>query len=266
MLFSGVSSACFVAVVALLNSDKAVLSELTEVSRHIHSAGSRFSQWHASSAIAAIGVVPDGPLCPYCSGGVCRVCHDTCFAYEQACGDEGKIASPAISPPMALVAAARKAMSVVGGAIEKVRVAAGAALTNRTAAETLVGTVEDSDFRMGCNSIPGCDFGWTSQPDTAEQQVTNDLARHNPCPPEPPADDDVLTPAPVAPAIANLAADDPFDDLFEQAPTATENQSDAMRPVLYAAASLLAHLSEAADKASEQLYFLAGDQAPQDGD
>ena len=289
MLFSGVSSACVVAVVAVLNSDNAVLSELTEVSRQIHSAGSRLSQWQASSAIAAIGVVPDGPLCPYCSGGVCRVCHDTSSAYEEACGDEGKITSPAISPSRALVAAARKAMSVVGEAIEKARVAARAALTNRPAAETQVGrgspdpalavrgqetlaqqegaagVVEDPDFRMGCDSLPGCDFGWKSQPDVDLLPATGDFVRLTPSPPEPPADDDALTPAPVAPAIASQAGPDPFDDLFVPAPTLSERQS-AMRPVLYAAASLLARLSVAADNASEQLYFLAGDQAPPDGD
>jgi hypothetical protein len=71
----------------------------------------------------------------------------------------------------------------------------------------------------------------------------------------------------VAPAIASQAGADPLDDLFDAAPTPSgAEQTDAIRPVLYMAANLLARLSQAADKASEQLYYLAGDEAPEDGD
>ena len=265
MLFSGVSSVCVVTVVALLNSDNAVLSELTEVSRQIHSAGSRLSKWQASSAVRAIGVVPDGPLCPYCSGGTCRVCHDTCFAYDEACGSEGKIVGCSNSPSEALVAATSKAMTAVVAAVERIRVAAADVLAYHSA-----GVSTDPDCRMGCDFLPDCDFGWTAEPDTI-QPDSSSFAGVKPSPPEPPADDEGLTPAPVAPAIASQAGPDPFDHLFEPAPTPTPalagaERSNAIRPVLYMAANLLAHLSDAADKASERLYYLAGDEAPQDGD
>jgi hypothetical protein len=244
MLFSGFSAAWVLAAAALLNSDNAVLSEAREVSR------SMWNDWRAASAITAIGAVPDGPLCPYCENAPCPVCHGTRQAYLEACGSEGEIAEMPNTSCEMVSGALRQAVSAVGAAVDRLKAAANEAYFSRQA-------TAEADARMGCDFLPGCDFGWTAEPDTTVVL--------RPRPPEPPADADAPPPAPVEPAVASRSAElaagqieIPADEERFVQPASKRS----LRPAILGAAKLLERVAQAANMASERLYSIAGDDDP----
>jgi len=259
MLFSGFSAAWVVAAAALLNSDNAVLSEAREVSRSL------WNDWRAASAITVLGVVPDGPLCPYCANAPCPVCHGTHRAYDEACGKEGEIAEKPERSSEMMAGVLKNAVAAIVKAVNQLKTAAKEAYLNRLSAVPQNPSSRPDDVeaesRMGCHFLPGCDFGWTAEPDTAGANPGDSTATIRPRPPEPPADADAPPPVPVAPAVASQVETAADDERF-----LPPDPKRSIRPVLFGAAKLLEQVAEAANAASERLYSIAGDETPDDAD
>jgi hypothetical protein len=158
-----------------------------------------------------------------------------------------------------------RALTTVGETVDHIKaVALDAFLAQRAAGSTADAT---GAAPMGCQFLPGCDFGWRAAPDAVvpKLELGNEgnegtLARRAPEPP-----DDVIAPppAPVEPAVASQFEADPFDHLY--LPPAPKRAA-SIRPMLYGAAHLLQRFADAANAASERLYAIAGDEPPDDVD